>query len=77
MSYFELWKCVDSVYDDNTLKIGRYTHHNYQIKPTSQIYVDKPDYLIILSWNYQDELMKKHSEFQGKFIIPLPKLLVI
>ena len=40
----------------------------------------KPDYLLILAWNFSDSIIKKNIKFLesgGKFIIPLPKLEVI
>ena len=37
---------------------------------------NKVDYLLILSWNIKDEIIKQESFFSkkgGKFIIPFPK----
>jgi len=39
-----------------------------------------PDYLVLLSWNFKEELMKKTLEFKkkgGKYIVPIPKLEII
>ena len=36
----------------------------------------KPDYLIILSWNIKEEIIKQEKDFfrkGGKFIIPFPE----
>lgn len=71
---------ISNVFDDNILKIGKYTQMNHLIRQTSLIQKYKPDYLIILSWNYQEELIKRFSNFHnngGKFIIPFPDLRVI
>jgi SAM-dependent methyltransferase len=40
---------------------------------------DKPDYLLILPWNIKEEIIKQMSyikEWDGKFIIPIPKVQV-
>ena len=69
-------KLITSIYDNNVLKIGKFAHNGIKIKPETYIYKDKPDYLLILSWNYKDELMKRHKLFKkigGSFIVPLPK----
>ena len=37
---------------------------------------DKPDYAVILAWNFADEIMKNLKHFRdsnGKFIIPIPE----
>jgi hypothetical protein len=35
-----------------------------------------PDYLLINTWNFLDEIMRQESEYQargGKFIVPVPE----
>ena len=78
--YFGLQDYICNVYDDNPLKIGKYTHQGLKIEPATFIYKNKPDYLLVLSWNYKKELMERHKLFKrtgGKFIIPFPKPEVI
>jgi hypothetical protein len=39
------------------------------------MYERKPDYVLILAWNFAEPIMemhKKYSELGGKFILPLP-----
>jgi hypothetical protein len=44
-----------------------------------QLFIDQPDYALMLSWHIADELIPKLREkgFGGKFIIPLPKVRII
>jgi SAM-dependent methyltransferase len=45
-----------------------------------RIMESKPDYLLVLPWNIKDEIMRTMSgirEWGGKFIIPLPHLMVL
>ena len=44
------------------------------------IKVKKPDYILILAWNFASSIIKKNDEFKssgGKFIIPLPEVLIV
>ena len=50
------------------------------IKSPEEIKKSKPDYLLILPWNLQEEIMTEMSfirEWGGKFIIPIPEVKVI
>ena len=50
------------------------------IKSPEEIKKSKPDYLLILPWNLQEEIMTEMSfirEWGGKFIIPIPEVHVI
>jgi 2-polyprenyl-3-methyl-5-hydroxy-6-metoxy-1,4-benzoquinol methylase len=79
--YFDLNpSIINKVYDDNPLKIGKYSHQGQLIEPATNIVKDKPDYLFLLSWNYKDEMLKKYKWFTkggGHLIVPLPKLEII
>jgi hypothetical protein len=40
-----------------------------------QLLIDKPDYALVLAWNFAEEIMHNNKSFKknnGKFIIPLP-----
>ena len=50
------------------------------IKASDHIYLSKPDYIIILAWNYSNHIIKIHNKFLnsgGKFIVPFPKIKII
>jgi len=45
-----------------------------------RIYEIKPNYMLILAWNFADEIMKQQHKFKekgGKFVTPIPKVKVI
>ena len=82
MYEFELEKNVlDFIVDDSPLKQGLFSPGlNIPILPSSAISELKPDYLLILAWNFSDSIVKKNRKFiesGGKFIIPLPNLQII
>jgi SAM-dependent methyltransferase len=50
------------------------------IRHPDQIKRDKPEYILILPWNIKEEIISQLSyvhEWGGKFIIPIPEVLVI
>tara|TARA_B110000003_G_C16644214_1_gene531378 strand:+ start:1875 stop:3107 length:1233 start_codon:yes stop_codon:yes gene_type:complete len=61
-------------------KIGKYIPGTkIPIKSEDIILKEKPDFLLILSWHIYKEIIKnlKKKGFNGKFIIPLPKPIII
>ena len=50
------------------------------IKKPETIRETKPDYLVILSWNFKDEIMQQMDfirEWGGKFVVFHPKIEVL
>lgn len=72
---------VDFVVDDSPLKQGLYTPgFHLPVLPTSAIYERRPDYLLVLAWNFAPSIMANHRRFSeggGHFIVPLPSLHVV
>jgi SAM-dependent methyltransferase len=68
---------IDFATENNKLKIGKYTPITHiPIFSDDKILQDKPDYALILAWNFAEPIMKKMEKFKeagGKFIIPVPK----
>lgn len=72
---------INYIIDDNKLKQGK-TVPGVRIPITNKEMVEKvqPDYMIILAWNFAEEIIRKNEKYQKqgiKFIIPLPKPTII
>lgn len=82
LAYFGIdTKILDYVADLNQFKQGRFMGGNHlPIVAPTKILEDQPDYMLILAWNFADEIIKQQSEFQskgGKFIVPIPSPKVV
>jgi len=78
MSHFGIdEKILDFIVDDNPLKQGLFTPISHiPVLPSSQIYERKPDYVLILAWNFAEPIMKNHIKYAkeiGDFILPMPE----
>ena len=72
---------LDYITEKNPLKIGKYTPGMHIPIYSDEILLkDKPEYALILAWNFSDEIIKnneKYRESGGKFIVPIPKPKII
>jgi hypothetical protein len=68
---------IEYAVDINSHKHGRYTPGTrLKILPTSRLVEDRPDYALLLAWNYADEVLAQQAAYRamgGKFIIPVPE----
>jgi SAM-dependent methyltransferase len=81
LNYFKIGRdLVDFVVDRNTFKQGRYTPGTHlKIHSPDKLVEDKPDYVLLLSWNFADEILAQQSAYRqrgGRFIIPIPNVKV-
>lgn len=67
---------LDYISDETPEKIGMFSPGTgIPILNKSEVEVNPPDYLIILSWNFKEELMDKLNKlYKGKYLIPIPDL---
>ena len=69
-------KQIDFIVDSTSYKQGLFTPgHHIPIYPEEELLNKKPDYTILLAWNFADEIVKKQSEYErlgGRFILPVP-----
>jgi ubiquinone/menaquinone biosynthesis C-methylase UbiE len=70
---------IDYLVDQTPTKIGKYSPGTgIPIVGMDKLVKDPPDYLIILSWNFKEEIMEKcRKTYTGKFIVPIPEFCII
>lgn len=72
-------KIIDKVVEVNPLKIGKYTPGTH-IPVVKESVDDLPDYYLLLSHNFKEEIIKKNKQILDKgvkFIIPFPEIEVV
>ena len=82
LNYFGIGcETLDYVVDRSTLKQGHYTPGKHlAIRPPEYLLEDMPDYALLLTWNFADEILEQQAEYRrrgGRFIIPIPKVRVV
>ena len=81
LNYFGIGQDVlDYVVDRSTVKQGRYTPGTrLKICDPSRLVEDQPDYCLLLTWNFAEEVLAQQSTYRqqgGKFIVPIPQVRV-
>jgi hypothetical protein len=72
---------IDFVADRNVHKQGRYMPGvHLPIVDPAELLVRNPDYLLLLAWNFADEIVVQQAEYAargGRFIVPVPEPRVV
>ena len=80
-SNHKLYELISYVIDDTPEKQGYFTPGNHiPIVNSSYLKEQKPDYLLLLAWNFADELIAKTQEYKnsgGRYIIPIPNVRIV
>jgi len=71
-------KLLDYIVDSISYKQGKFTPGTHiPIYPERRLLKDQPDYVLLLAWNFADEILKKQIKYRergGQFIITIPYL---
>jgi hypothetical protein len=72
---------IDFVVDRSSAKQGRFTPGTHiPIVPPSALMERRPDYVLLLTWNFADEILSQQAAYRqggGKFIIPHGQVTVV
>jgi hypothetical protein len=72
---------VGFIADRSTYKHGKLSPGIHApILPAEALVEQRPDFAILLVWNFADEVIAQQQEFRdkgGQFVIPLPELRVL
>ncbi len=76
-------KIVDYIADGTPYKQGKYSPGTLiQVMPESELLKNPPDIILILAWNYTDEIINKVNSMVGKsrkitYVVPVPKVEIV
>lgn len=72
---------LDYVVDRSSVKQGLYTPGTHlKIHAPEKLLEDMPDYVLLLTWNFADEILEQQTEYRkrgGRFILPVPQVRVV
>jgi SAM-dependent methyltransferase len=72
---------LEYVVDRSAVKQGRHMPGNHlPIYTPERLVEDRPDYVLLLTWNFADEILAQQAEYRrrgGRFIIPVPDVGIV
>lgn len=72
---------IEYVVDRNVHKHGWFMPGvHVEILGVEKLLEDQPDYVVLLPWNFSEEILKQQEEFRnrgGKFIVPVPNVRIV
>jgi SAM-dependent methyltransferase len=72
---------LDYLADRSPLKHGLYSPGMHiPVVPPERVLETQPDYLLILAWNFADEIVRQQAEYRrrgGRFILPIPEPVIV
>lgn len=74
-------EAIAYIADRSPLKQGRYTPGTHiPVVPPERLLEDQPDYVLLLAWNFVDEILTQQAEYRrrgGTFIVPVPEVRLV
>ncbi|MEM6656499.1 MAG: NAD-dependent epimerase/dehydratase family protein [Pseudomonadota bacterium] len=74
-------RAIEYAVDKNVHKQGKFMPGvRIRIDEPERLMDDNPDYVIILPWNFRDEIIRQQQAFLqagGKFVVPIPELEIV
>jgi SAM-dependent methyltransferase len=82
LNYYNLGSdTLEYLADRNPLKHGLYSPgRRIPVVPPERVLESQPDYLLILAWNFGEEIMRQQEEYRrrgGRFILPIPEPTIV
>lgn len=82
LNYFGIGtETLDFLVDRNPLKQGLYSPGMLiPVLSPDAVAEKEPDYLLVLAWNFFDEIREQMADFEargGKYIVPLPMPVIV
>lgn len=72
---------LDYVVDRSPHKQGkRLPGSGLPVLAPEQLLADRPDYVLLLTWNFKDEILRQQSEYRrlgGRFVVPVPQVEIL
>ncbi len=69
------------IVDRSPLKQGLYTPGTHiPVVPPERLLADQPDYVLLLAWNFVDEIVEQQAEYRrrgGRFMVPVPEVRIL